>query len=87
MLHIDIERAHLARAERDIVEGQARIARQVELLDRLGPRSQDRKQGEALLQVFRQTLQAWQEHRDEILRTIARLESVAVEPSTGPQQG
>ena len=69
-----IEKDHLAQAERDLAEGQARIARQSVLVEHMQNAGQDVTQAEALLDNFRQTLSAWQDHRDEILRTIARLE-------------
>lgn len=86
MLPIDMERAHLAKAELDIVEGQARIDRQIELLERLRPTGQDLSQAQALLEVLQQTLQTWRDHRDEILRTIARLEHAAAQSSTSNMQ-
>jgi cyclopropane fatty-acyl-phospholipid synthase-like methyltransferase len=73
-LDLQTEREHLAKAERDINEGEARIARQAELLRYMRDAGQDVSQAETLLENLKKTLQIWKEHRDEILRTIARLE-------------
>ena len=77
MLDIATERAHLAKAERDLVAGEARIARQAALVERLRPGGEGVEAAEALLETLRQSLLGWRAHRDEILRTIARLESGA----------
>ena len=78
MLDLATEREHLAKADRDIAEGQERISRQVELIERLRDGGHDLSDAERLLETLQQTLQAWQDHRDEIARTIARLESEAL---------
>lgn len=64
------ERAHLAKAERDITEGEERIFRQEELVAYLRSRDQNTTEAEALLRVLQETLLAWKAHRDQILRTI-----------------
>jgi len=68
------ERAHLAKAERDITEGEERIFRQEELVAYLRSREQNTTEAEALLRVLQETLLAWKAHRDQILRTIDDLE-------------
>ena len=68
------ERAHLAKAERDITEGEERIFRQEELVAYLRSRDQNTTEAEALLRVLQETLLAWKAHRDQILRTIDDLE-------------
>ena len=70
MPDIAMERAHLAQAERDIRDGERRLLRQEELVAQLRARGQDSAQAETLLRVFRDTLQAWQAHRRQILRMI-----------------
>jgi hypothetical protein len=74
MLDMATEREHLAQAERHVAEGEARIARQAELVERLRGGGQDVAAAEALLTNLQQTLAIWKDHRAEILATIARLE-------------
>lgn len=69
------ERAHLAQAERDISEGEERIFRQEELVARLQAEGRDTAEAETLLRTFRETLQVWKQHRDQILRMIGDLEA------------
>ncbi|WP_376091676.1 hypothetical protein ACE7GA_22185 [Roseomonas sp. CCTCC AB2023176] len=80
MTDLPTERRHLAKAERDVADGKARIMRQADLVGRLRAEGRDVAQAEALLSTMRQSLEAWQDHREEILRTIARLESAPGEP-------
>lgn len=87
MLNLAEERRVLAKAERDIAEGEARISRQAALLERLRRGGRDVARAEALLETLRQTLRAWQAHRAEILRTIARLESEASGSSANSLRG
>ncbi len=82
-LTLEVERDHLAKADRDIAEGEARVGRQVELVERLREGGQGTSEAETLLETLAGTLQAWRDHRDEILRQIARLESGALDPGTG----
>lgn len=77
MLNIAIEREHLAKAEQDLVEGEGRIRRQVATIETLRANGHSIAEAEALLVTLRQTLRAWQDHRDEIALTITRLESGA----------
>jgi flagellar motility protein MotE (MotC chaperone) len=74
MLDLATEREHLAKADRDIAEGEARISHQVELIERLREGGHSVSDAERLLTTLQQTLETWQNHREEILRTIARLE-------------
>src|SRR3712207_408701 len=83
MLDLATEREHLAKADRDIAEGEMRISHQVELIERLRKAGHSLSQAEALLSTLQQTLQAWRDHRSEILRTIARLESGELDPPGG----
>ena len=75
MADLAMERAHLALAERDIIEGEGRILRQEELVTRMRSRDQNITEAEALLRVLRDTLLIWKAHRDQILRAIASLEN------------
>lgn len=73
-LNLAMERDHLAAAEKDLAEGGQRIAKQAALLDRLRRDGRDTAQAESFLRTLEQTLLIWRDHRDEILRAIARLE-------------
>ena len=75
MPNLDVERAHLVKADRDIAEGGRRVSAQVLLIERLRVGGHSTGDAENLLQTLRQTLQAWQNHRDLILQAIARLEA------------
>jgi hypothetical protein len=71
MLDLDAERADLGKADRHIAEGEKRLAgreREVQLLRRLGLST---LKAERSLDLFRETLQAWQQHRMIIEQTIA----------------
>ncbi|WP_210529646.1 hypothetical protein [Rubellimicrobium arenae] len=87
MLNLATERATLAKAERDIAEGEARIANQADLVGRLRATGQDIGMAEALLATLQGTLRQWQDHRDEILRTIARLEQESAPAGEEPGPG
>ena len=81
MSDLATERRHLAKAERDLVEGEDRIARQAGLVEQLRGHGRDTAGAEALLETLRRTLEAWRDHRDTILRTVARLEGAPAGPS------
>lgn len=74
MLDLRTEREHLVKAERDLAEGEARVARQTELLRHLRASGQDVRQAEALLRNLEQTLRIWKDHRDAIRATIVRIQ-------------
>lgn len=84
MLDLATEREHLAKADLDLAEGEARISRQIELIDRLRKGGHSVSEAEGLLDTLQQTLQAWQGHREEIIRTIARLEREKLDRPGGP---
>lgn len=75
MSALDKERADLAKAERDIVEGERRVAEQLLLIERLGQSGHDTRGAELLLENYRQTLEQWHVHRQLILYAIERLEA------------
>jgi hypothetical protein len=75
LLSLADERQHLAKADRNIAAGEKRIARQVELIEEMRATGQGVVEAEKLLAALRQCLETWRVHRDEILRTIIRLES------------
>jgi hypothetical protein len=68
-----LEREHLAKAERDIAEGERRITRQMLLIERMGREGHDTAEAEKLLLTLRETLAEWRAHREEILRELERL--------------
>lgn len=68
---------HLAKAERDVADGERRVTAQMLLVERLRGAGQDAHEAERLLLNLGQTLQAWRDHRELILREIARLERAA----------
>lgn len=74
MLDLATEKTELAKANRDITEGEDRIRHQAELVQRLRAAGQDMAVAERLLVTLQQTLAAWKDHRDLILMAIARLE-------------
>jgi hypothetical protein len=67
-----IEREHLSQAERHLSEGEERIAKQMLLIDRMRQDGHDVSEAERLLLTLRETLVAWQGHREEILRELER---------------
>jgi hypothetical protein len=73
-MDLAMEKDHLAKAELDLVEGGARVRHQADLVERLRGAGQDVVAAERLLAILEQTLEAWRDHRDLILITIARLE-------------
>jgi hypothetical protein len=84
MLSLATERETLAKADQDITEGEERIIHQVDLIQRLHRGGYSVAAAETLLETLRQTLQTWREHRDEILRTITRLECLEIERAAKP---
>lgn len=84
MLDLATEREHLAQANRDIADGEMRIGRQVALVERLRANGHSPTDAEKLLATLRHTLQTWQDHRQEILRAIARLESAELSSQGEP---
>lgn len=66
----DRESQNLASADRHIVEGEARVARQRDMIDALRRDGYDTALAEALLAVFLRTLDAWQAHRNAIAGAV-----------------
>jgi hypothetical protein len=75
MRELERERQHLAKAERDIVEGEERVTRQTFLIDELRRDGHDVAGAEVLLATMQQTLEEFRQHRGLILAEITRLES------------
>lgn len=86
MVDLATEKEHLAKADRDIAEGETRVARQAELIEHMRTGSGHGVwEAERLLETLKGTLQAWRDHRSAILRTIAGMEKGALpaEPASG----
>ena len=73
-------RQELALAERHVLESEARIARQAEVVRALEADGHDTAQAQELLAVLEQALSAIDTHRRQIVRELAR----ARDASTGP---
>ena len=67
-----LERKHLAKAERDIVEGERRVTRQLVLIEKMRQEGHDTDEAEKLLLTLEDTLAEWHAHREEILRELER---------------
>jgi len=67
-----LERKHLAKAERDIAEGERRVTRQMILIETMRQDGHDTAEAEKLLLVLELTLAEWQARREEILRVLER---------------
>ena len=65
-----MEIRHLAVADRNIADGEARIQRQLALVNRLKVRGRDTGAAEILLGLLRQTLTAWNRERDLIVAAL-----------------
>lgn len=74
MPELEAERGHLAKADRDIADGERRITAQLLLIEELRTGGHDTNEAERLLLALRQTLEGWWEHRTLIVQAIARLE-------------
>jgi hypothetical protein len=61
----------LAVADRDVTEGQERIARQAEVVCELEAQGHDTTDAQNLLLVMQQSLDAVNTHRQQILRGLA----------------
>jgi hypothetical protein len=71
---LEFERATLVRADRDIAEGEARIARQFTLINQLRGDGHDTAKAEQMLLLLEQTLTTWIAHRELIRERIGYLE-------------
>jgi hypothetical protein len=61
----------LAQADRHIAEGEARLARQADLVARLMADGHDTALAEMVLETMESTLASFRNHREPILREIA----------------
>ena len=66
------EREHLAKANRDIADGERRVAEQIILIQQMTEKGQDTALAEEFLRKLEQTLEQWHVHRRLILEALAR---------------
>ena len=64
----------LAIADRDVTEGQERIARQAEVVRELSADGHDTSDAQNLLRVMQQSLDAVTAHRQQIVRELASVQ-------------
>jgi hypothetical protein len=67
-----MEQAHLAEADRHIVEARQRIARQESLIEELGRVGHDTACSRDLLRLLQETLTLMVAHREMISRSLRR---------------
>lgn len=67
-----METRHLALADRNIAEGEARVDRQLALIERLKLRDVNTDTAEEFLLLLRQTLAGWNRERDMIVLELGR---------------
>ena len=66
------ELVHFRKAENDIKEGRGRIERQNELIARLREQGHDLTAANSMLQTLHETLAVMEQHREMILKELAR---------------
>lgn len=71
---LDFEKAALARANRDIKEGEQRVRHQVQLASELKASGRDFAQAARLADTLQAMLTEWRAHREMIRQRIAYLE-------------
>jgi len=67
---LETEQIHLAKADKDIVEGEQRLARQALLVETLARDGRPTETARDLLKLLVDTLANWREHRELILQRI-----------------
>ncbi|WP_114948706.1 hypothetical protein [Microvirga calopogonii] len=72
MPNVQHEREHLAKADRDIADGERRVAQQIILIEQMRKDGQNTALAEEFLRNLEQTLEQWHAHRRLILDAIAR---------------
>ncbi|MGI3778727.1 MAG: hypothetical protein ACRYGC_15670 [Janthinobacterium lividum] len=77
MLTLEDERGHLAKADRDLAEGERRISAQMLMIEHLRATGHGTDAAERLLLTLRETLEAWLNHRVLIVEAITRLEGAS----------
>lgn len=66
------EQADLDKADQDILQGEARIAHQIALIEELRRDGHDTHEAEKLLHGMQQSLETWKSHRDVILTMLEK---------------
>lgn len=69
------ELQHLNKADVYIADAEMRIAKQEVILEELRRNGHDTKEGERLLRMFKETLQAMRGHRADIVEAIAKIDA------------
>lgn len=72
MADIAKEQADLAKADKDIEEGEARIGHQLALIEELRRDGHDTDDAEKLLGALQQSLETWKSHRELIQAVLKR---------------
>jgi hypothetical protein len=72
MPDIEQELQHLAQADRQLAEGNRRVAEQIALIEHMTEKSQDTTEARKLLRNFEQILGHFHVHRQLILAALAR---------------
>lgn len=68
------ERATLVRAGRNIADGQIRMRKQRDLLDRMRARRLDTREAERFAHNLGETLEQWERHHEMIVKRLTYLE-------------
>lgn len=79
-----MEERHLAIADRIIAEGEARVERQLALIERLDARGADTSKAKAFLSLLRETLAGWDRQRDQIVAALDSRAWCATSHPSGP---
>jgi len=66
------EEEHLRKADADIAQGEERIERQQQLIERLAAHGHNVATAKSILQTMYETLEVMKEHREIILKELAR---------------
>jgi len=66
------EEEHLRKADADIAQGRERIERQKQLIERMAAHGHDVTAAKSILQTLHETLEVMKEHRETILKELAR---------------
>jgi hemerythrin superfamily protein len=72
--HLRLEQQHLLKADADIDEGRQRVREQERRLARLKADDHDWQQAHRLVELLRQTLNEWEQHRVLIQQRIDYLQ-------------
>lgn len=66
---------HLNKAEADIGAGETRVTEQVMRIERLRSGGRDTREAERFLQILKRMLAEWQQHREDIIKTIRQIDA------------